>query len=104
MNSVTITLDKERKLILNMRAMIAFEKATGKSWLKGEVDFDGLTLENYCTLIWAMLLTDDPKLTLNQVIDMLDVFSMDNLSVVKAINLATHREASPPLAVSPPNG
>ena len=105
---VKVTLDKERNLKLDMNAMIAFEEATGKSWLKGDVNPDKLKLKEYCTLIWSMLLTDDPALTLKQLIAMTDIMTLKRLSpfINQAVCIAMEidREDAPPLAESPQPG
>ena len=68
--AVTITLDKERRLKMDLNAMYAFEEATGKSL------FNGKTLESFQkeftardlrALLWACLLHEEKTLTIEQV-------------------------------------
>jgi hypothetical protein len=103
---VKVMLDKERNLVLDMTAMIAFEEATGKSWLKGEVNLNSMKLKDFCTLLWSMLLTDDPSLTLQQVITLSDLNTVKRLTppITQAINLALKDEEQKeksPLTQSP---
>ena len=105
---VPVMLDKERRLKLDSNAMIAFEEQTGKSWLTGSVNPSKLKYKEWCILVWSMLLTDDPALTLKQVQDFADLMVMRRLTpyVVKAINIALEadEEDKAPLAESPQPG
>jgi hypothetical protein len=107
--SVKITLDKERKLKLDLNAMIAYEEATGKSFLKGTVDLENLELKEMRTLLWAMLLSDDPSLTQAQVGAMIDASNMQQLAadLAEGIKLSMpvpQDEATRPLVQSPQPG
>lgn len=59
--AVTIVLDKERRLLLNLNAMAAFEKAAGKSLFA--LNTEQLSATDLRSLIWACLLHEDRKLT-----------------------------------------
>lgn len=73
--SVQITLDKERNLILDLNAMVAFEKASGKT-LFGAVTISAEYLRD---MLWACLLAEDPAITPD---DVGRLVSMGNLSYV----------------------
>ena len=60
---ITLQLDKERRAKLTTKGMKAFEDKTGKSLLKG-IDISELTPDELTVLIWAYLMWDDPKLTI----------------------------------------
>jgi len=68
--SVTISLDKERHLLLDLNAMVSFQEATGKNLFKESVakalarDMSPMDLR---ALLWACLLHEDEALTLKQV-------------------------------------
>lgn len=61
--SVTITLDRERVLRLNLWAAMQFKKVTGRDVSEME---EG-SMEDQATFIWACLYEDDPELTVEQV-------------------------------------
>jgi len=67
--AVTIKLDKERHLLLDLNAMVAFQEETGKNLFDRKVIVDlSKTLEpkTLRTLIWACLLHEDEALTQKQ--------------------------------------
>ncbi len=63
---VEITLDRERTFKLDFRALMAFEKLSGKNVLESNV-WQQMTASDMVTLLWAGLLHEDPQLTLDQV-------------------------------------
>ena len=103
---ITVTLDKERHLRLTLKAMLEFEKHTGKNLLKG-FSFDDLTLEDSAALVWACLIHEDKELTLEDVLEMID---LSNLGVVMEALTACITQSMPasegahPLAGSPQLG
>ena len=87
---IKITLDKERELKLTMGSIRRYKEKTGKDLLKGETD-----KENLAPLVWACLAHEDPKLTVEQVEDMLDFNNVETImdSMVKLVETATNKEA-----------
>ena len=79
----TITLDKERHLRLTMFGMKRFAELTGKDILNG-IKVDQFTTADWGTLIWACLLHEDKTLTVDQVLEMIDVSNLNDV-----INAAT---------------
>jgi hypothetical protein len=86
---ISITLDKPRKLLFNLNAMVSFEEATGKSILKGEIDQE-MTAVELRALLWGCLLDDDPSLTIEAVGKMIDSNNMNEIAaqLIKAWNVA----------------
>ena len=76
--SISINLDKERHLRFNMNAMVKFEEVSGKSLLSG-LNTANLSVTDLRALLWACLIHEDKKLTLDQVGEMI---SLDNLQEV----------------------
>jgi len=68
---VTIVLDKERRMRLTLRGMIAYEEATGKSMLGG-INTTAMSSKDLCTMAWACLIHDDKDLTLDTFIDSIE--------------------------------
>lgn len=66
-NSI-IMLDKPRPLRLSIKTMIDFEGITGISLLKR---FD-LSVFSVTSLLWVMLKADDPNLTLDDTIELIE--------------------------------
>jgi len=62
--SVDIKLDKKRKLILDLNAMVAFEDEAGKS--VAEIGAN-MSMKDMRALLWAALLAEDPDVTLDTV-------------------------------------
>jgi hypothetical protein len=108
--TIKITLGgKERELCLDFNAMIAFKRATGKSFLKGDVNLEALDEEGLLALLWAMLLYDDPALTLQQLGHMMDspaTMRQMAVSLAEAVKLAMPeaQAADRPLATGPQAG
>jgi hypothetical protein len=63
--SVPITLDKPRNLRFDLNAMVAFERATGKSIR--DLDIIKATDEESRALIWSCLIHEDKDLKLEDV-------------------------------------
>jgi hypothetical protein len=106
---VRIMLDRERILSLDLNAMIAFEEATGKSFLAGEVDVENIGQKELRPLIWACLLSDDPELTQREVGVWINLANAGTLirAFRESLRLSLPgKEAVErrPLAVSPPPG
>jgi len=70
---VEFTLDKKRNLLFNYKAMVSYERATGKSFFKflGTVQASGIFAEDLQALIWAGCLHEDPTLQLEIVGELL---------------------------------
>ena len=52
-NPVTINLDKERHLKFTFGGMKKFEEATGKSFLKGQVDVHNMDVNDVIAFLWS---------------------------------------------------
>ncbi len=74
-----ITLDKERNLLLNLNAMVAFEEETGKSLLSA-ASLSEMGMKEIRALLWACLVHDDESLTLKQVGDMVHAGNLEEIS------------------------
>jgi hypothetical protein len=64
--TVPIKLDKERHLKLDFNAIALIEEGTKKNVLKQE-SWESLTGSDIRVMLWAMLLDEDPEITLNDV-------------------------------------
>jgi hypothetical protein len=71
---------KERRLKLTLGGMKAYFDATGKSILKGEVDFHNMTEKETIAFIWSCLIWEDRKLTLEDVGFLLDFQRIDEIT------------------------
>jgi len=76
---VTVKLDKERHLRLSLKGMVEFEKITGKNLLKG-INLDEMTLGDMALLMWACLIHEDKELQFDDVLDMVDIGNMNEVS------------------------
>lgn len=74
--SVTIMLDRERVMRLNMWAQMRYEKASGKKI----VDMEENSVTDVMTLVWATLTQDDPELTVDALAQILDVDDMERVA------------------------
>jgi|GEM_PF-899677 hypothetical protein len=63
---VEITLDKARAFKLDFKALMAFEKLSGKNVLESNV-WQHMTASDMVMLLWAGLVHEDPQLTLDMV-------------------------------------
>jgi hypothetical protein len=76
---VSVTLDKERHLLMNINAMVAFEEATGKSLFDKDTAkrfARGITAKDLRALLWACLIHEDPGLTTEKVGGWIDLGNM----------------------------
>ncbi len=105
--AVSITLDKERHLLMNLNAMVSFEEATGKSLFQG-IDPKGMTAKDFRALLWACLLHEDESLELKDVGKMIHAGDMGELSgkIAQAWEVASPegKGDKDPLAESPSSG
>lgn len=104
-NPVKITLDKERTLRLSLKGMLEFEKITGKNLLKG-FNLKDLSLQGSAALMYACLLHEDKELTYDDVLCMVDVGNIEEVTtaVVKCINQSIPKTDKSPLAEKPRAG
>ena len=77
-----IELDKVRNFKYGMRAISLVEKKFKKPI--SQVDMNSLTMEEMATIIWAGLVHEDNKLTVDRVMDLIDEHS----SVTKVFETA----------------
>lgn len=77
-----IELDKVRNFKYGMRAISLVEKKFKKPISK--IDMNSLTMEEMATIIWAGLVHEDNKLTVDRVMDLVDEHS----SVIKVFEVA----------------
>jgi len=77
---VTIMLDKERHLLLDINAMVKFEEITGKRlFVEGELKAKDLTAADFRALIWVMLIHEDKDFTLEQAGSLITIDNMPQL-------------------------
>lgn len=104
---IPIKLDKERHLLMDLNAMVAFEEATGKNIMQG-LDADSMTAKDFRALLWACLLHEDESLKIGDVGQMIHAGNMGELSekIAQAWEVATPEKEgdSRPLAESPQSG
>lgn len=107
--TVTITLDRERTMRMDMNAFADFEAVTHKSFMNGSLDLANLTSDDMRALIWACLVQDDESLTQRDVGKMLH---MGNLAAATNLIAELFTKAMPepeegsgdlPLSVTPPS-
>ena len=78
MKAVTIELDKPRKAMLTLNALIEFEEETGKDLTKmKETDF---SMKDMRALLWATLLYSDEDLTIRRVGNMITTDNMEYIN------------------------
>ena len=71
-----IKLDKVRNFKYGMKAINLIEKKYGKPIMEIDGIEDGkITMEDYANLIWAGLAHEDPELTPEKVMDLVDEYS-----------------------------
>jgi hypothetical protein len=68
-----IQLDKSRNFRYGMKAISIIEKKLKKNISK--IDFDDLSMEDTAIIIWSGLVHEDPKLTPEKVMDLVDEHS-----------------------------
>jgi len=103
---VPLTLDKERTLLLNLNAMVAYQKTTGKNLLKPD-GFDMENPEDLRAFLWACLIHDDKTLTLETAGALVNPANIGaiNLALVKTFTAAmpeVDKEQPGPLPPAPP--
>lgn len=79
-DSVTIVLDKERHLKLTLGGMKRFREATGIDLLRGIGDISNLSEGDMAAFIWACLLPEDRKITLEDVGYMLNPTKLNEIT------------------------
>lgn len=86
---VMINLDRPRKLRFGMSAMMQYEQMTGLKIadLSDEISFDACG-----KLLWVMLSQEDPELTLQKVIELVDE-NADNLTEIVKLTSGAVRAA-----------
>ena len=75
-----ITLDKERTLRMDLNALSDFESMTGKSIMRGGLDFENLGIADVRALLWACLVQEDESLTVRDVGAMLHVGNLETVT------------------------
>lgn len=85
MSFYPIQLDKSRNLRYGMKALSLVEKKLGKPVAK--IDMNNLTMEDAAIMIWAGLAHEDPDLTPEKVMDLVDEYS-DIQTVFEAMGKA----------------
>lgn len=68
-----VKLDKMRNFRYGMKAISLIEKKLGKPI--GKIDLENLTMEDAAVMIWAGLAHEDPDLTPEKVMDLVDEYS-----------------------------
>ena len=106
---VRITLDKERTLLFDLNAMVAFEEAAGKGLFDGSFDYNDMSLKEIRAMLWVCLLHEDDSLTVKQVGSWVTVSNMVKITsqLTKAFEVAmpeSEGEETAPLAKIPPVG
>jgi hypothetical protein len=102
--AVDIELGGEtRHLRLNLNAIASFEEATGNSIGAMRDELGRVPVRALRILLWALLVTDDPKLTINQVgswveLDNLQYVSEQVTEVLRSSGRKERADNSPPLA------
>lgn len=65
-----VNMDKTRNFRYGMKAISFVEKKLGKP--VGKIDFENMTMEDTATVILAGLIHEDPKLTTDKLMDIID--------------------------------
>ena len=77
--AISITLDKERHLLLNLNSMVSFEEATGKNMLSQET-LGELSAKDLRAMLRSCLLHEDGSLKLEDVGGMIHAGNMEEIS------------------------
>lgn len=94
--SVTITLGgAERHLRYTTRALVSIEDATGKASSETSMRLMMGSVRTIATMIWGGLLHEDPKLTIDDVIDMIDLRDQEVLMTAIGRALAISQGKDP---------
>jgi hypothetical protein len=96
-------------LVYDLHALISFEKATGLNVLgMKQDDWDALeqSLEKQEALIWAGMLRNSPKVSLEEVGHLIDIGNLGEIKrkAVNAIYASLHRPAPEQKAAEDPQG
>lgn len=81
-----ITLDKARNVRFGMKALSMIEKKMGKPLAK--LDLSELTIEDLMVVIWAGLVWEDPELTPEKLLDIVDAMDMPLEEVINMLGEA----------------
>lgn len=95
MDTVAITLDRERHLRYTWGSINRFKKTTGLSF--GEFEDDDPRLADFsvmAAMLWAGLIWEDDTLTVEQVADMVDIGRSGE--VIDLISQAMSQSSTPP--------
>jgi len=76
---VPVQLDKKRNLLLNGNVMVSFEEATGKNLFQGD-SLSKLSAKDFRALLWACLIHEDKKLTIDQVGEMINPDNIEDIA------------------------
>lgn len=97
---VTIQLDKERHLLINLNSMCAFEEQTGKKFLdvtdslsKGEWP----SVTDFRALFWAALIHEDKNLSVEQVGELIAPSDMNKLAEAISASMPSGKGDESPL-------
>ena len=81
--AVPIELDKSRRILLDLNAMVAFEEETGKNLFDSKVTAaftKNFSPKDLRALLWASLLHEDENLTLKQVGSWIHTGNMEEIA------------------------
>ena len=81
-----ITIDRPRNLRYGMRALSLVEKKQKKNL--ASIDFENLTIEESMTIVWAGLVHEDPNLTVDALIDLIDDCGVRMDTIINAMSEA----------------
>jgi len=104
---IPIELDKERNLLVDLNAMCAFEEKTGRKFLDVADDMykgNWPSMIDFRALFWALLIHEDPKLTLKKVGEILEMTpeTMQKMADAIQANMPTSKDdGEAPLAEKP---
>ena len=102
---LTVELDRERRLIVDLNAMVAFAELRGKEiW---ECDLANPNSSDLRAILWCALLRDDPQITLEVAGQLLTTQNMQDLTnqlmrtVVASLPTKEQADDGSPNAVKP---
>jgi hypothetical protein len=95
---VQLTLDRQRTLRLPFNSLVALGKATGQNPLKGEFWSNFDDPERIRVTLWACLLHEDPKLTIEQAGELV---TMDRLGEIASAIADTIHATMPAKKTAP---
>lgn len=81
-----IEIDKTRNLRYGMKALSLIEKKFKKNL--SSIDFENLTIEDTMTIVWAGLVHEDPNLTVDKLIDIIDINNIKMDKLISAMSIA----------------